>query len=98
MAVSIKKGKGTKKCVIQRRLMYDNFTDCLFNNKIILKSQRRFKSDYHEVYTDEVNKITLSSNDDKILQTLDRVTTYLHGTNAFKVSESEMMIMRYLLF
>ena len=98
MAVSIKKGKGTKKCVIQRRLMYDNFTDCLFNNKIILKSQRRFKSDYHEVYTDEVNKITLSSNDDKILQTLDRVTTYLHGTNAFKVSESGMMIMRYLLF
>ena len=98
MAVSIKKRKGTKKCVIQRRLMYDNFTDCLFNNKIILKSQRRFKSDYHEVYTDEVNKITLSSNDDKILQTLDRVTTYLHGTNAFKVSESEMMIMRYLLF
>ena len=98
MAVSIKKGKRTKKCVIQRRLMYDNFTDCLFNNKIILKSQRRFKSDYHEVYTDEVNKITLSSNDDKILQTLDRVTTYLHGTNAFKVSESEMMIMRYLLF
>ena len=98
MAVSIKKGKGTKKYVIQRRLMYDNFTDCLFNNKIILKSQRRFKSDYHEVYTDEVNKITLSSNDDKILQTLDRVTTYLHGTNAFKVSESEMMIMRYLLF
>ena len=98
MVVSIKKGKGTKKCVIQRRLMYDNFTDCLFNNKIILKSQRRFKSDYHEVYTDEVNKITLSSNDDKILQTLDRVTTYLHGTNAFKVSESEMMIMRYLLF
>ena len=98
MAVSIKKGKGTKKCVIQRRLMYDNFTDCLFNNKIILKSQRRFKSDYHEVHTDEVNKITLSSNDDKILQTLDRVTTYLHGTNAFKVSESEMMIMRYLLF
>ena len=78
--------------------MYDNFTDCLFNNKIILKSKRRFKSDYHEVYTDEVNKITLSSNDDKILQTLDRVTTYLHGTNAFKVSESEMMIMRYLLF
>ena len=78
--------------------MYDNFTDCLFNNKIILKSQRRFKSDYHEVYTDEVNKITLSSNDDKILQTLYRFTTYLHGTNAFKVSESEMAIMRYLLF
>ena len=78
--------------------MYENFTDCLFNNKIILKSQQRFKSNYHEVYTEEVIKITLSSNDDKRLQRLDRITTYPHGADAFKVCESEMMIMRYLLF
>ena len=30
---------------------YENYTDCLFNDKIILKSQERFKSDYHNVYT-----------------------------------------------
>ena len=43
------------------------------------------------MYTEEVNKITLYSNDDKRLQTFDRVTTYLFGTNAFKVCESEML-------
>ena len=43
------------------------------------------------MYTEEVNKIALSSNDDKRLQTFDRVRTYPHGTNAFKVCESEML-------
>ena len=74
--------------------MFENYTDCLFNGKIILKSQQKFKSDHHKVYKEEVNKIALSSSDDKRLQTLDRITTYLHGTNAFKVCETEMMIMK----
>ena len=52
---------GTKKCVIKRRLIYKNHVDCLFNDKIILKSQQRFKSDHHNVYTEEINKITLSN-------------------------------------
>ena len=47
-----KKAKGTKKCVIKIRLMFENYTDCLFNDKIILKSQQRFKNDYHNVYTE----------------------------------------------
>ena len=62
-----------------------------FNDKIILKSQQRFKSDHHNVYTDKVNKIALSSNDDKRLQTSDRIKTYPYGANAFKVCESEML-------
>ena len=93
-----KKAKGTKKCVIKRRILFENYTDCLFNNKIILKSQQRFKSDYHEVYTEEVNKIALSSNDDKRLQTFDKITTHPHGTNAFIVCESETVIVKYLFF
>ena len=43
------------------------------------------------MYTEEVNKTALSSNDDKRLQTFDRVTTYPYGTNAFKVCESQML-------
>ena len=86
-----KKAKGIERCVIKRRLMFENYKDSLFNNKTILKSQLRFKSDHHNVYKEEVNKITLNSNDDKRLQTFDRVTTYLYGTNAFKVCESEML-------
>ena len=45
--------------------MFANYKDSLFNNKIILRSQQRFRSDHHRVYTEEVNKISLSSNDDK---------------------------------
>ena len=90
----VKKSKGTKKCVIKRRLMFENYKDSLFNNKTILKSQLRFKSDLHNVYTEEVNKIAISSNDDKRLQTFDKVTTYPHGTNAFKVCESEMIALK----
>ena len=65
--------------------MFENYTDCLFNNNIILKSQQRFKSDHHKVYTEEVNKIALSSDDDKRLKTFDRIRTYPYGTNVFKV-------------
>ena len=86
-----KKAKGTKKCVIKRRFMFENYKGCLFNNKIILQWQQRFKSDYHNVYTEKINKIALSSYDDKRLQTLDKATTYPYGTNAFKVCESVML-------
>ena len=71
--------------------MFENYKDSLFNDKIILKSQQRFKSDHHRVYTEEVNKIVLSSNDDKRLQTFNKVTTYPYGTNAFKACEDEML-------
>ena len=87
----VKKAKGTKKFVIKHKTMSENYTDCLFNNKIILTSQQRFKSDHHKVYTEEVNKIALSSDDDKWLQTFNRVTTYPYGTNVFKVCESEIL-------
>ena len=71
--------------------MFENYTDCLLNNKMIIKSQQGFKCDHHKVYTEEVNKIALSSNDDKRLQTHDKITTYPYETNAFKVCESEML-------
>ena len=90
-----KKPKGTKKCVIKHRLMFENYRNSLFNDKIILKSQQAFKSYCHKVYTKEVNNISLSSNDDKRLQTFDKVTTYPYGTNAFKVCESEMLSNKY---
>ena len=90
----VKKSKGTKKCVIKREIMFENYTDCLFNDKIILKSQQRFKSDHHKVYTEEVNKIALSSG--KRLQTFNVIETYPYGTNALKARESEMMAVRNL--
>ena len=83
-----KNAKGTKKCVIKRKLMFKNYKDCLFTSKIILKLQQRFRSDYHNVYTEQINKIPLSSNDDQRLQTFDKITTYPYGANEFKVCKS----------
>ena len=62
-----KKAKGTKKCVIKRGLKFNDYKYCLLYNEIISKSQQRFKSERHNVYTEEVNKIALSSSDDKRL-------------------------------
>ena len=64
--------------------MLKNYKDCLLNNRIILKPQQRFESDFHNVYTEQIDEIALSSNDEKRLQTFDKITTYPHGTNAFK--------------
>ena len=86
-----KKENGTKTCVIKRKLMFENYIDCLLNNKVILKSQQRFKRDHHNVYTEQINKVALSSNNDKRLQAFDKITTYPFGTNPFKVCESEML-------
>ena len=68
--------------------MFDNYKYCLFNYTIILRSQLRFKSDYHEIYTEEVNKVALSSDDDKVLQTFNRTESYPYGTPSVIVCES----------
>ena len=86
---SDKKAKETKMCVIKRRLKFNDYKDCLLNYETILKSQQRFKSERHDVYTEEINKIALSSNDDKRLQTFDRITSYPYGTSARNVCKTE---------
>ena len=88
---SDKKARGTKKCVIKQRLKFNDYKDCLLNSDIILKSQQRFKSERHYVYTEETNKIALSSNDDKRLQTFDRITSYPYGAGAGKVCKIELL-------
>ena len=82
-----KEAKGTKKYVIKQKLMFQNYKDCLFNNKTIYRSQERFKSYYHNMCTEEVNKIALSSNDDKRLHTFDRITTYPYGADETMIKQ-----------
>ena len=76
--------------------MFQNFKNCLFNDKPVYRSQEILKSYNHDVYIKEVNKIALSNNDDKRLQTFDGITTYPYGTNALKVCESEMLMVKDL--
>ena len=87
-----KRAKGKKKCIVKREITFKNNADAFFKDKVLIKSQQRFRSDHHKVYTEEVNKIALSSNDDKRIQTFDRVTTHPYGTNAFMVCKNEMLL------
>ena len=64
-----KKAKGTKKCVIKK----------LLNDEVILKSQQRFISKKHDVYTENINKIALSNNDNKIIISSNKITKYPFG-------------------
>ena len=72
--------------------MFQNYRDSLFNNKIIMRLQLRFKSDHHNAYIEEINKIALNSSDNKIFQIFDGIATYSYSANAFKVCESEMIV------
>ena len=85
-----KKAKGTKKCVIKSDLKFDDYKDSALKNKIILRSQQRFKSDHHNVFTEEINKVAISSNDDKRIQDFDGIITHAFGTPPIKVCEPEM--------
>ena len=78
--------------------MFQNFKDCLLNNKTVYRSQERFKNYNRDVHTEEVNKIALSNNHDQRIQTVGGVETYPYGTNAFKVCENEMLIIKDLFF
>ena len=83
-----KKAKGTIKCVIKRILKFNDYKNRLFQSEIILKLQERFKSEAQNIYTEEINKIELSSIDDKNLQTFDRVTSYPYGASVGKVCKN----------
>ena len=77
--IEMKRAKGTKKCMIKKMLKFEDYKKCLFGNESMLKSQQRFKSENHEVYTENINKIALSSNDDKRIVALDRIMSYPYG-------------------
>ena len=92
----VKKSKGKNIYIIKQETIFENYKNCLFNVEVISKQQERFKSDHHKVYTENINKTALSSDDDKRLQTFNRVTRYPYGALAIEVCESEMMVVKDL--
>ena len=74
-----KKAKGTKKCVIKKMIKFNDYKKCLLNDEVILKSQQRFISKKHDVYTENINKIALSNNDDKRIVPLNTISSYPYG-------------------
>ena len=59
------------------------------NNKSMLESQQKFKSERHNAISEEINKVALSLNHDKRMQSIDSIETYAYGTSKDLVSEKE---------
>ena len=74
-----KKTKGTKKCIMKKMIKFNDYKKCLLNAEIILKSQQGFISNKHDVYTENINKIVLSNNDDKRIVLSNKITSYPYG-------------------
>ena len=72
-----KKAKGTKKCIIKKMIKFNDYKKCLLDDEVILKSQQRFISKKHDVYTENINKIALSNNDDKRIVLSNKISSYL---------------------
>ena len=74
-----KKAKETKKSVIKKMIKFNDYKKCLLNDEVILKSQQRFISKKHDVYTENINKIALSNNDDKRIVSSNKISSYPYG-------------------
>ena len=74
-----KKAKGTEKCVIKKMIKFNDYKKCLLNDEVMLKPQQRFISKKHDVYTENINKIALSNNDDKRIVSSNKITSYPYG-------------------
>ena len=114
-----KKTKGSKTCLVKRKLKFEDYRHCLetahLENKInnleknnintysiwehrkefmrntilIVKSQQRFKSEKHNVFTEKVSKIALSANDDERIWWIVSIEIYAYGANKYHLSEKE---------
>ena len=75
----VKKCKGVKKSVVKKSITHEDYKRCLLTSEEQLRKQNIIRSYKHEVYTEEVNKIALSANDDKRYILEDGINTLALG-------------------
>ena len=86
-----KRCKGTKKCVVKKRISFEDYKNCYETGRVQHRVQHRFASRKHVVYTQKINKVALSIDDDKRIQDRDGNKTYAHGTSVGVVCKDELM-------
>ena len=92
MVIKVKRLRKKKKCARKIVLNVNDYKKYFLNIETILKTQRRFKNEARNVYTEEINKIALSSNDDKRFQTLiDKMTSYPYSASVGKICKTEFL-------
>ena len=74
-----KKCKGIKKCVIKKNISHEDYKECLFSEKPQMRNMNVIRSHGHEIFSETVNKIALSANDDKRIIMKDKISTLSYG-------------------
>ena len=68
-----------KKAVIKKTITFNDYKDCLFDNKPAMRKMNVIRSHLHTIFTETVNKIALSPFDDKRLIRKDNIHTFAYG-------------------
>ena len=76
--------QGVTKNVTKRSIQFDDYRECLFSRKKQHRKMTVIRSDCHEIYTEEINKIALSSDDDKRVIMVDGIHTLAYGHTHLK--------------
>ena len=84
MALKIKKCKEVTKNVTKRSIQFDDYRECLISRKDQHKKMNIIRSNCYEIYTEEINKIGLSSDDDKRVIMAHGIHTQAYGHTNFK--------------
>ena len=71
----VRKCKGIKKNVVKKKLDFDDYVKCLFSGEKEMRKMKIIRSEKHDIYSKEVNKIALSNEDDKRIVLEDKVHT-----------------------
>ena len=74
-----KKCKGIKKSVVRKDISHEDYKECLFSKKPQMRKMNVIRSYKHEIFSETVNKIALSANDDKRIILEDRISTLSYG-------------------
>ena len=83
--VDYKKAKGVKKNVVKKSITHEDYRDCLFTRRDQSRTMNVIRSHHHDIFTEEVNKIALSADDDKRVIQLDGISTLAYGHGSLKL-------------
>ena len=61
----LKKCKGIKKNVVKKSIDFDDYVKCLFSGEKEMRKMKIIRSEKHDIFSKEVNKVALSNEDNK---------------------------------
>ena len=83
MALKLKYVRCDQECY-KRSIPFDDYRECLFSRKEQHRKMNVIRSHCHEIYTEESNKIALSSDEDKRVIMADGIHILAYGHTKLK--------------